>query len=127
MYELRDMAELIALSGQGTIATDLFLYHAPADVEECIILYPSADPPMIDAECPGYLVGKFQTIVRTKRHETGFEKCKALATALTKYNTETSTIKIKQLRPLYQARVYRRSDNGILEFSITYKINYTQK
>jgi hypothetical protein len=127
MYELRDIADIIEQAGEGTIGMDLFLYHSPADVSQCTLLYPSNDPPLIDPERPGYLVGKFQVIRRDINHTSGFEKCRAISDALTLYETETQNIKIKQLRPLYQARAYRRSDNGILEFSITFKINYIQK
>jgi hypothetical protein len=34
---------------------------------------------------------------------------------------------IKECRPLYQVRVYRRSDSGAIEFSVTYQVTYVQK
>ena len=126
MYEIADIAQIIENEGVASQGIDLFVYHAPAEINECVILYPSNDPPIIDAERPYYMKGKFQTIVRAKRHEDGIAKCKALSAALTKNELVVGGIKIKQMRPLYQARVYRRSENGILEFSITYSISFVQ-
>lgn len=127
MYEIEDIADIIENAGVAAIGKDLFLYHAPAEVSECVILYPSNDPPMIDGERPYYMKGKFQTIVRAKTHDEGNAICKQLSDALYVYNVEGAQSLIKQIRPLHQARVYRRSDNGILEFSINYTICYVQK
>lgn len=127
MYEIEDIATLISYDGVATLGTDLFLYSAPAEVTHCTILFPSNDPPIIDPQTPFYLRGKFQTIVRASTYQDGFAKCKELAAALTKNNVDMPTIKIKEVRPLYQARAYRRSDSGALEFSVTYRVTYVQK
>lgn len=127
MLEINDIVALIENAGLGTLGTDLFKYSAPAEVAECIILYPSNDPPIIDPERPFFLKGRFQTIIRCKTHDYGIEKSKELLTGLTKFNVEGALSKIKEVRPLHQPRVYRRADSGSLEFSITYQVTYVQK
>lgn len=127
MYEIKELTPFIETAGIATLGTSLFLYHAPAQVDTCVILFPSADPPRINPETPSYLHGKFQTIVRAATYEEGFDICNQLSASLTFYNKETPNIKIKQCRPLYQPRVYRRSEGGSLEFSITYVMHYIQK
>ena len=129
MYEVEDIGTLIENAGLGTVGTDIFLYSAPPDPAALpiIIVYPSNDPPAIDPERPYYLRGKFQTIVRANDYQTGIALSKSLGSALTFFNTETSLMKIKECRPLYQVRVFRRSDSGAIEFSVTYKITYVQK
>lgn len=127
MYEISEIASLLEANTSYTIGVNLFLYHAPAEVVSCAIIFPSNDPPRIEPETPGYLHGKFQVIVREIDYETGFAKCKEFDTALSAFNVDTPTIKIKQVRPLYQPRVYRRSEGGSLEFSNNYSIHYVQK
>lgn len=127
MIELKDMAEIAQAEGLGTIGTNIFLYYAPPQVDNCIIFYPSNDPPAIDAERPFYIKGKFTAIVRNKNHDNGLAICTQLLEALNIHNQETTQINIKQCRPLYQPRVYRRSESGLIEFSITFQIAYVQK
>lgn len=127
MLELDDMLDIIVDAAVGTVGVDLFTYSAPAQIGECIILYPSNDPPVIDPQTPFYFRGRFQTIVRAKTHEAGFAKCAALAAALTKHNVEGTLANFKEIRPLTQPRVYRRSDSGALEFSVHYQVTYVQK
>lgn len=129
MYEVEDIGTLIENAGLGTVGTDVFLYSAPADNVSMpfTIVYPSNDPPIIDPERPFYLRGKFQTIVRANDYQSGIALAHALSNALTIFNQETPLMKIKECRPLYQVRVYRRSDSGAIEFSVTYKITYVQK
>jgi hypothetical protein len=129
MYEVEDIGTIIENAGLGTVGTDIFLYSAPADPSAMpfTIVYPSNDPPIIDPERPYYLRGKFQTIVRANDYQSGLLLAKALSDALTFFNQETPLMKIKECRPLYQVRVYRRSDSGAIEFSVTYKITYVQK
>jgi hypothetical protein len=127
MYAIGEISDLIEAGGLGTSGVDIFEYSAPAEVQSCIIVYPSNDPPIIDPQTPFYFKGKFQTIVRNASMENGIAICKELATILTLNNIETPTITIKQCRPLFQPRVYRRSEAGILEFSVTYQIHYVEK
>lgn len=127
MYQLETIADIIEGATLATLGEDMFIYHSPAEVENCLILYPSNDPPIIDPDTPNYYHGKFQTIVRNATHDAGIALCKQLETTLTKYNYDTPEIFIKYVRPLYQARVYRRSDSGALEFSITYEIRFIVK
>lgn len=127
MYEIGEIATIIQDNTDYNVGIDLFLYHAPAEVVKCAILFPSNDPPRIEPETPGYMHGKFQIIVRDIDYQTGFDICKNLESVLSAYNVDTPTIKIKQVRPLYQPRVYRRSEGGSLEFSVTYSIYYVQK
>lgn len=127
MYEHEDIAVLLENAGVGTIGTDIFAYHSHPDVSNCIIIYPSNDPPAIDAERPYYMRGKFQIIVRNANYQAGLELCKTIQATLTFNEVETAQMKVKQCRPLYQARVYRRSGSGELEFSITYQVIYVQK
>jgi hypothetical protein len=128
VYEVEDIATIIEQAGLGTSGTDIFLYHVDADaVMPCIIVYPSNDPPSIDPERPYYLRGKFQTIVRASTYQVGIEISKQLSAALTFFNKETSLMSIKECRPLYQVRVYRRADSGAIEFSVTYQVTYVQK
>jgi hypothetical protein len=125
MYQIDGIVELIEGAGLASVGEDLFIYHSPADVHNCIILYPSNDPPIIDPDTPGYFKGKFQTIVRSDDYTSGLALCQALSDALTLFNTDTEPMFIKTIRPMYQARAYRRSDSGAIEFSITYDIRYT--
>jgi hypothetical protein len=104
MYQLEGIATLIQNAGIATLGTDLFLYHAPAEIEQCIILYPSNDPPMVDPDTPRYFQGKFQTIVRQIDYQPGFDICKRLDTALTVFNKDTPLMFIKSVRPLYPAK-----------------------
>lgn len=127
MYQLQAISDMIVDAGLGVVGVNLFLYHSPAKVQECIILYPSNDPPMIDPELPKYFKAKFQTIVRSNEHDTGFALCKNLEETLTQFNVELPTMSIRFIRPLYQPRVYRRSDSGALEFSITYEVRFVDK
>jgi hypothetical protein len=127
MYEHEDITNLLENAGLGTAGTDIFAYHSPPDVSNCIIVYPSNDPPAIDPERPFYMKAKFQVIVRNSDYRAGLEKCKLAQAALTFNETETGQMKVKQCRPLYQARVYRRSGSGELEFSITFQVIYVQK
>ena len=129
MYEVEDIGTLLENLGLGAVGTDIFLYSAPPDpiALPITIIYPSNDPPIIDPERPFYLRGKFQTIVRANDYQTGITMAKALSDALTFFNIETTLMKIKECRPLYQVRVFRRSDSGAIEFSVTYKITYVSK
>jgi hypothetical protein len=128
MYEIEDIGSIIQDAALGTVGTDIFLYHAPAETKcPYIIVYPSNDPPVIDPERPYYLKGKFQTIVRANSYQEGIALSKSLSDALTFFNVETIQMTIKECRPLYQVRVYRRSDSGAIEFSVTYQVTYVQK
>jgi hypothetical protein len=127
MYEVEDIVTLIEQAGAGTAAIDIFAYSAPADAKACIIVYPSNDPPAINPETPFYMKGRFQVIIRHYDYATGMELSKTISNALTFYNTETTLMTIKECRPLYQVRVYRRSGSGEIEFSVTYQITYVQK
>ena len=127
MYEHADIVTLLENAGLGTSGTDIFAYHSPPDVHNCIIVYPSNDPPPVDPQTPYYYRGKFQVIVRNADYNAGIEICKAVQAALTINETETAQMKVKQCRPLYQARIYRRSGSGALEMSINFQIIYVQK
>jgi hypothetical protein len=127
MYEHGDIVTLLENAGLGTNGSDIFAYHSPPDAHNCIIVYPSNDPPSISPETPFYLRGKFQVIVRNSDYVAGIETCKAVEQALTVYNTETAQMKVKMMRPLYQARVYRRGGAGDLEMSINFEVIYVQK
>lgn len=128
MYEVEDIGTIIEGAGLGTIGTDIFLYHVDADaVNPCVIVYPANDPPALDPERPFYLKGKFQTIVRANTYQEGITLSRQLSDALNIHNVETTQMTIKECRPLYQVRVYRRADSGLIEFSVTYLITYVQK
>jgi len=127
MYEHADILTLLENAGLGTVGTDIFAYHSPAEAHNCIIVYPSNDPPPVSPETPFYFRGKFQVIVRNSDYAAGIEVCKAVQAALTFYNTETAQMNVKECRPLYQARIYRRSGSGDLEMSINFSITYVQK
>lgn len=127
MYQINEFIDFIENAAIATEGVDLFIYSAPAEIDECVLLKPSNDPPIIDPERPLYYKGKFQTIVRTNKFEDGLDKCKDLQSALTLFNETTATIKIKECRPLHEARVYRRGDSGAIEMSITYLATYTMK
>jgi hypothetical protein len=127
MYQLESIANILQAAGIATLGQDLFLYHAPAEVENCTILYPSNDPPLIDPDTPNYFIGKFQTIARNSTYEGGLVISKRIGDALTLFNTDTSQMFIKTVRPLFQPRVYRRGGSGILEFSVSYEIRFVAK
>lgn len=128
MFEIEDIGTLIESAGLGTLGSDILLYHSnPDSPTPCIILYPSNDPPPISPETPYYMKGKFQTIVRANRYQDGIDLSKQLITALTLHNEETTQMTIKEVRPLFQTRVFRRSDSGHIEFSTTFTITYVQK
>jgi hypothetical protein len=127
MYQLETIADLIQTANLGQLGQDMFLYHSPAEVESCIIVYPSNDPPAIDPDLPKYYIAKFQTIVRAKKHDVGLALCKSLSDTLTRHNLDTPEMFIKTIRPLYQPRVYRRSDSGVLEMSVSYEVRYVDK
>lgn len=127
MYEHGDILSILENAGLGTTGTDLFAYHSPPDVHNCIIVYPSNDPPQINPETPFYMRGKFQVIVRNADYAAGIEVCKAVEAALTINESDTEQMHIKQCRPLYQARIYRRSGSGDLEMSINFQVIYVQK
>lgn len=127
MYEVEDLATLIETAGLGTVGTDIYVYHSPSEAQNCIIVYPSNDPPSVDPETPFYVRGKFQVIVRNRVYQDGITLSKQIADALTLYNTDTTQMTIQRLRPLHQVRVYRRSQSGLIEFSVTYQIIYVQK
>jgi hypothetical protein len=127
MYQIEEISNIISEAGLATLGTDMFLYSVDATATNCIILYPSNDPPIIDPDLPNYFRGKFQVIVRNYTHEGGLDISNAVSKALTLFNTDLDTIFIKYVRPMYQARVYRRSDSGLIEFSVTYDIRYIAK
>jgi hypothetical protein len=127
MYQIETIANLIEEANLATLNKDMFLYSANAEMNNGIILYPSNDPPIIDPDTPRYFKGKFQIIVRNMRYEQGIALCENLSNALTLFNKDTPAMFIKYVRPLYQARVYRRSDSGIIEFSVTYEIRFVAK
>lgn len=127
MYTVEDLGTLIESAGLGTIGKDLFLYHSPAEVENCIIVFPSNEPAAIDAELPFYRKARFQLIVRNVRYQDGLDVSKALSDALTFTEKETTQMKIKRCRPLYEVRIYRRSEAGVIEFSVTYELIYVLK
>jgi len=127
MQQIYDIASQLDSLSLGTIGTDLFIYYAPPSVNNCIILYPSNDPPVIDPDTPAYFKGKFQTIVRNMTHEGGMKVCADLETNLTMINVDLDTIFVKMCRPMYQPRVFRRAESGIIEFSVTYDITFIVK
>lgn len=127
MYEHGDILTILENAGLGTVGTDLFAYHSPPEAGNCIIIYPSNDPPPVDAERPFYFKAKFQIIVRNSDYPAGIEVCKAIQAALTLYETDTTQMHIKQCRPLYQARIFRRGGAGDLEMSINFSIDYVTK
>jgi hypothetical protein len=127
MYEHADILTILENAGLGTVGTDLFAYHSPPEARNCIIVYPSNDPPPVDAERPFYYRGKFQVIVRNSEFAAGIEVCKLVQAALTFNEADTAQMKVKQCRPLYQARIFRRSGSGDLEMSINFSITYVAK
>lgn len=124
MYALKDIKTLLIDAG---VTTHVYLYTSPAESSTCIILLPSFDPLPIDHELPGYMKGKFQTIIRHGEDEAGMLLAKDIADKLTLLTTEATTINIKRCHPLHEARRYRRSDSGVLEFSINYEIVFVYK
>jgi hypothetical protein len=127
MYQITDIATVIENAGLGQYGVDLFTYYAPPEVASSIILFPSADPPVIDPELPYYYKGKFQIVVRNEDYDIGLELCKQLSETLTIHNTQVGNTFIKMCRPLYQPRVFRRSESGVLEMSITFDIRFVEK
>jgi hypothetical protein len=45
MYEHGDILTLLENANLGTVGTDIFAYHSPPEAHNCIIVYPSNDPP----------------------------------------------------------------------------------
>lgn len=128
MFEIEDIGTLLEAAGIGTLGYDILLYHSNDDSPNpTTILYPSNDPPAINPELPFYLKGKFQTIVRANEYAAGLELSKSIIAALTIHNEETTQMTIKEIRPLWQTRVYRRAESGHIEFSTTFQITYVQK
>lgn len=127
MYEHGDILTILENAGLGTVGSDIFAYHSPPEAHNCIIVYPSNDPPQIDPELPDYFRAKFQVIVRNSDYVAGIDVCKQAQAALTFTNTETAQMRVKDCRPLYQARIYRRSASGDLEMSINFSIIYVTK
>lgn len=127
MYEIGELGHILGSKNFGSVGKDIFLYHSPAEAKDCIILFPSFDPVVIDLERPFYFVGKFQVIVRNDTYKDGLDICRRIQDAFTIYELETDKIIIKRCRPLHQAKVYRRSDTGMLEFSVTYEIRFVEK
>lgn len=122
MYQIDVIADILDATPYLTLGKDLFIYHAPAEVENCVILFPSNDPPIIDPDAPGYFKGKFQAIVRATEYSAGINLCKQMAVTLSFGEQTRGNIYIKYLRPLYQARVFRRSESGTLEMSVGYEV-----
>lgn len=127
MYNIDDLGTVMEGKGLGTVGIDIFCLFAPPEKTNYALLYPSADPPVVDPELPGYYTGKFQIIVRHVDHAEGLDKCKAIAEAMTFNNLETTNLLIRRCRPLTQARIYRRSESGSLEFAVSYDIRFITK
>lgn len=127
MYNIETIADLIEGANLGTKGVDIFLYSAPADMKNGMIIFPSNDPPIIDPYLPEWRKGKFQIIVRNPKYEDGITLSKSISDFLTIFNEDTPNINIRYIRPLYEVRVYRRSDSGLIEFSVNYEIRYTEK
>jgi hypothetical protein len=127
MYEHGDILTLLENANLGTVGKDIFAYHSPPEAGNCIIVYPSNDPPQVDPERPFYYRAKFQIIVRNSDYSIGIDVCKAVQEALTLYNADTAQMTIKELRPLYQARIFRRGGAGDIEMSINFSCIYVTK
>lgn len=127
MYNINSIADYLVSESFGILGKDLFIYHSPPEIGECTILFPSNDPPIIDPDLPYYRKAKFQTIVRAKTYSGGLTKIQQLQDTLQLTNHDLPDILVKQLRPLHEARVYRRSLSGDIELSITFFIVYVQK
>lgn len=127
MYNITTIAEILESASMGIVGADIFVYHAPPEKQDCMILYPSAEYNVIDPETPTYYTSRFQVIIRNAKFQEGIELCKQIETVLTIFNQDTTDIKIKRCRPLHQARVYRRADSGLIEFSINFDIRYIIK
>ena len=127
MQQIKSIANYLEQTGVSAIGQDLFIYYSPPEANNCTILFPSADPPVIDPDTPGYFKGKFQTIVRNTRHDLGMDQCIILSNTLTLIDTDLDDIYVKMCRPMYQPRVFRRAESGFIEFSVTYDIRFIVK
>jgi len=127
MQQINSIADYLNSEGLATTGQDLFVYFAPPETRNCTILFPSNDPPVIDPDTPGYFIGKFQVITRNSRHSDGMTNCAIMSEALTLVDFDLPEIYIKMCRPLYQPRVFRRAESGLIEFSVTYDIRFIVK
>lgn len=127
MFYLDTLLNKLQADGIGTVGVDLFMYFAPDDVDNCIIVTGGTEPPQVCIETPKYYKGKIQIIIRNKEYDAGFAKCDALMASLTDYNFEDAKAKFKQILPLHLPRVYRRAESGIIEMSINFDIRFIEK
>lgn len=127
MYNITDIGDYLVAQGFGTLGTNLFIYNAPADIAEYTLLWPPNDPVIIDPDLPFYRKGKFQAIVRSRTYENGLTKIKQCQDLLTLFNTDMTNIFVKQLRPIHEPRVFRRSPSGDIELNINFSIIYVEK
>lgn len=127
MYLLDSVAQIINDDGIATLGEDLFILDAPSAVQNYIVVLPDYKPATIDPDLPNYHTMNFKVVVRNVDHEAGMALCNLIINSTTLYSYEDLFLKIKRLQPLSLPMVFRRSDMGVIEFSITYNARFIIK
>lgn len=123
---LETIQDILDEENVGTTGVDLFLYEAPADVQNYVLVKQGGDGIPIDWDLPNYYNVRYQIIVRNIDYVSGNTVCQSILNALSIFELTKNGIYIKYSLPREQPKVFRRSDSGVVEFSINFDIVFVK-
>jgi hypothetical protein len=131
--KLEALAELIVADGLGVIGQTLFVYQMPASCKSGIVLRLPPTGNSLNHYIPGYISGKFQVIIRDTSYEAGNEKSNRLSKLFTFFEPKDFLdeqnrlyMRINQCFPCNTPIIYPRLENNLVEWSITFDVNFIE-
>jgi hypothetical protein len=104
---------------------NLFINQAPEQpVAPMMLLRDHSGGLKIDGEIPSERAGRFQLIVRGKKHSEIMPHGREVSKLLTDQGLELDNVIIKMIRPMHEPLAYQRSEGGLFEISVNFAVVY---
>lgn len=124
---LHAIAKKLENDGIALIGDSLFVYSAPAEKQNYILLMLNGDGVAFDPQTPGYYNTKYQVIIRYVNYEDGLALAQTVKEALHFYNQKYVDIVFKHSIPRDEPRPFRRNDAGIIEISNNFLASFVKE
>jgi hypothetical protein len=123
---LLPVAQQLEDSGLGLLAETIFINMIPVECPRGLLLRNPLAGTAIDYELPKYYKTTFQLIARSQSYSDGEDLIAQAVTALTISNKVLGDMSVRYMRPQALPVVFPLSKGGLLEFSVTFDVNFVR-
>ncbi|WBM72997.1 minor capsid protein (plasmid) [Buttiauxella sp. WJP83] len=111
-------ASLMQKAKIGTVATDIFCHHMPANVKSGVLLINPNTGISIDHELHGFFHDSFTIIVRNATITKAMEKANKIMAMFPIEETESDGVYFRLVRPMTMPIAYPKNDGSLIEAGI---------